>query len=158
MGVRTRASKLPVAGARAAILLPSNQFALGMLAKMRPETLSQAISVDGKNNSATELGGSGAPTGNSSRTTLLERTGSNESLVMLAREAKRPALSVCRFTVTVTAPPDGMVKGDETRPPPVAELVPELEIVESKDELVGIIWVRTTFWAVFGPWLEIVRV
>src|SRR4051812_30639471 len=115
MGVRMRASKLPVAGARAATLLPSNQFALGILAKRRPETWSQAISVVGKNNSATELGASGAPTGNSSRTTLLERTGSNESLVMLAIEARRPALRVCRFTVTVTALPDGMVKGDETR-------------------------------------------
>src|SRR2546428_17033 len=158
VAVKMRASKLPVVGSRAATLFPSNQFALGMLAKMRPETLSQAISAVCKDSSATESRASGVPTGKSSFTTLLERFGSGESLVMLAARARRPALSVCKFTVTVTALAAGTVKGDETRPPLVTEFVPELDVAETKDELAGINWVRTTLRALFGPRLEIVKV
>src|SRR5690242_11189484 len=108
-----------------------------MLAKMRPETLSHAMSVVCKDSSATEFGASGLPMGNSRWTTLLERFGSSESLVMLAMEASRPALRVWRFTVTVTAAPAGMFRADETRPPLVTEFVPEVEAVEMKDEFPG---------------------
>src|SRR4051812_25274810 len=153
-----RASKLPVFGLRAAMLLPSSQFALGMLAKRRPDVLSQAKSAVCKDSSATELVGSGLPTGNSSRTTLLERFGSSESLVRLATEASRPALRVWSFTVTITVPPAGMIKGDETTPPLLGEFVPEVELVEMKEEFAGNICARTTFCAVFGPWFEIVSV
>ena len=77
---------------------------------------------------------------------------------MLATEASRPGLSVWRFTLTVTALPAVIVRGDETRPPLVTEFVPEVEVLETKDEFVGNIWVSTTFCAVFGPWLEMVSV
>src|SRR5436309_426934 len=139
-----RGSIPPENGSSATTLLPSNQSELGTLANMRFENLSQTRSVVGRVNSVTESCAGAVATGISSRRTLLDKFGLSESLVTLAMAANSPGLSVCKWTVTVPAPPNGICPSEATRPPDETLFDPELELAERKDELAGSVCVSTT--------------
>src|SRR5690349_10043877 len=116
------------------MLLPRNQSEFGTLANRRCETPSQTRSAVGRLNSVTESGARTAPTGTSTRTTLLERLKSSESLVTLATNGSTPGRRVWRLTSTLALAPGAIAPSEATTPPPESVTEPTLEVPERNEE------------------------